>query len=84
VTFEFGATAGISGYATKAQDNSDNDHQHKDLLCGHALLFSARLNVERSGEYVARTSRVRRALGLFGAAVHQIRVIFAWPERHDG
>jgi hypothetical protein len=63
LTFEFGATTGINGQPPEAKDNSDHEHQHKDLICGHTPSFFISLNVEWLGENVLRRSALGTRIG---------------------
>jgi hypothetical protein len=39
LTITFGATPRIEGQPAEAKGNSDHEHQHKDLICGHTPSF---------------------------------------------
>jgi hypothetical protein len=39
-TFAFALTPGTDRQPAEAQNDCDNEHQHKDLICGHTPSFS--------------------------------------------
>jgi hypothetical protein len=39
LTLEFGATTRANGHPAEAEDNSDHEHLHKNLICRHTPCF---------------------------------------------